>query len=108
MTMTTAITIEREIVPDMDHDASYYLEQEGFEDRLEQYRNGDFGFVGVRAVALINTPYGNSTIRTEMRSPGLWSIEDDSGDSYFDEVFADEKAILLDMLSSLRDATIEA
>ena len=38
---------DRQIVPDDCPDTSY-LEQEGYADRLEQYRQGAFDFIGVR------------------------------------------------------------
>lgn len=96
------VRITREIVADCDGDGSY-LEQEGFEERLAAYRNGDFGFVGVRAKAEISVPYGADFIVTHISSPGLWSIENDSGDDYFEEVFKEERAQLIEMLESLRD-----
>ena len=102
----TVIVISREIVPDEHHDASY-LEQEGFEERLAAYRRGAFGFVGVRAVAEIRRPHGAGWIISKMRSPGLWSIEADSSESYFNEVYAEEVETLEDMLSSLRSFDVE-
>ena len=64
---------------------------------------GDFGFCGIRAVAEIRIPYGNDWIVTTLKSPGLWGIADDSDPDYLAEVFEQEKAILLEMLASLRD-----
>ena len=92
--------ITRQIIDDSDPDPSY-LEQKGFEERLQQYRNGDFSFVGVRASAELHTPYGNDWIQSHLTSPGVWGIESDSDESYFDAVFADEKAILLEMLGEM-------
>src|SRR5947207_1836146 len=94
------VTIMREIVEDENPDASY-LEQDDWEERLAQYRAGDFHFVGVRAVAEIQVPYGPDFIVTKLESPGLWGIERDSGEDYFEEVFQEEKSTLLDMLDSL-------
>ena len=90
--------VRMEIVPDEDADASY-LEQEGmgFEDRLAAYRQGEFGFVGVRAVAQIVV----GDVLQEISSPGLWGIEDDSGDDYFRSVFEEELETLRDMLKEL-------
>lgn len=90
----------RQIVPDDCPDASY-LEQEGFADRLEQYRQGAFGFVGVRAAIELPIPYGKDRILARIESPGLWGIESDSGEDYFDSVFQEEIAILADMLAEL-------
>ena len=103
------VTIERQIVDDQNPDASF-LEQEGmgFEDRLAAYRNGDFSFVGVRAVATIKTPYGHDFIESKLTSPGLWGIESDSGETYFNEVFAEERAVLIGMLDAIDGYEIAA
>lgn len=92
-----------EVVPDEYGDASY-LEQEnlGFEERLAAYKAGAFGFVGVRAIATIEIRRADkNTIVEEIQSPGVWGIESDSGDEYFESVYADEREILLDMLAEL-------
>lgn len=99
------ITITREIVADCDGGSSY-LEQECWEARLAAFKNGDFGFCGVRAKAEIRVPYGMDWIVSHMTSPGLWSIETDSGEAYFEEVFQEEKKTLLEMLESLREFEI--
>lgn len=104
--MTKAqVSITREIVPDDDADTSY-LEQDEFKDALTAYRDGQFSFVGVRAVAEIRVPYGKDWIVTKLKSPGLWGIEDHSGESYFAEVFEEEKRTLIDMLQSLHELEI--
>ena len=90
----------RRIVPDDCPDASY-LEQEGFADRLEQYRQGAFDFVGVRAAIELPIPFGKDRILTRIESPGLWGIESDSGEDYLDSVFQEESAILANMLTEL-------
>jgi len=87
---------DRQIVPDDCPDTSY-LEQ----DRREQYRQGDFEYVGVRAAGELPIPYGKDRILTRIESPGLWGIESDSGENYFDSVFQEESAILADMLAEL-------
>jgi hypothetical protein len=91
---------DHRIVPDACPDASY-LEQEGFEDRLERYRQGDFEYVGVRAAVELPIPYGKDRILTRIESPGLWGIESDSGEDYLDSVFQEESNILADMLTEL-------
>lgn len=101
------IIIERELVPDEDPDTSY-LEQEGFEDRMRQYENGLFSFVGVRAVAHIEVPCGSAWIMSTIKSPGLWGIEDDSSEAYFNDVFEEEKRTLLEMLESMREFEVVA
>jgi hypothetical protein len=71
-----------------------YLESPGFEDRYQQYRNGDFGFLGIRAEAEIVV---NGVCQT-ITSGGLWGIESDFDRQYLSEVEQEEvdqlKAIL--------------
>ena len=97
------VRIYPEQVPDDDADASYLL-QKGFEKRLAEYRRGDFGFCGVRAVAEIEFPSSDGwVIVGRLESPGVWGIEDDSGRGYLVEVFEQEKAVLLELIASLRE-----
>ena len=99
--MTVSTTdFRREIVPDPYPDTSF-LEQEGFEDRLEEFQRGGFEFVAVRAAVDLRIPHGMGYIRHRIESPGLWGIESDSGEDYFDSVFQEEKGILTDMLAQL-------
>jgi hypothetical protein len=91
---------DRQLVPDDCPDTSY-LEQEEFEDRLAEYRRGEFDFVGLRASVEIPIPYGKDRILTRIESPGLWGIESDSGEDYFQSVFEEESQILADMLAEL-------
>lgn len=92
---------QRETVPDDNHDASY-LEQEGFEDRLKEYQRGDFGYIGIRAVVDLEIPTKQGGYITQrIESPGLWSIESDSDESYLAEVYAEECAQLAEMLTRL-------
>lgn len=86
---------------------SAYREQD--EARLKAWRDDEWHFVGVRARATIKIPHGTNPecwITAELLSPGLWGIESDSGDDYFDQVYHDEREILLDMLVSLKTCEI--
>jgi hypothetical protein len=97
------VRIYPEQVPDVAANPNYLL-QEGFEKRLAEYRRGDFGFCGVRAVAEIEFPSSDGwVIVGRLESPGVWGIEDDSGRDYLTEVFEAEKAILLELFASLRE-----
>jgi hypothetical protein len=85
------VRIYPEQVPDVAANPNYLL-QEGFEKRLAEYRRGDFGFCGVRAVAEIEFPSSDGwVIVGRLESPGLWGIEDDSGRDYLAEVFEAER-----------------
>jgi hypothetical protein len=61
----------------------------------------DWSVVGVRAAVELPIPYGKDRIITRIESPGLWGIESDSGEDYFDSVFHEESNILADMLAEL-------
>lgn len=77
-------------------DASY-LEQPGFEDRYQQFHNGDFGFIGIQAEAEIVAHGVCQTIT----SGGLWGIESDSDRSYLSEIEQEELQELRAILQSL-------
>jgi hypothetical protein len=82
-----------------------YREQD--QARLHAWRNGDWWFVGVRAKAIIRIPHGDNPdcwIVTDLTSPGLWGIESDSGDGYFEDVYREERDVLAGMLDSLTEA----
>ena len=110
MTRTTRVEIQMTIEHDLDADPNDYLSQDPAycgEDqiRLDAWRNDEWHFVAIRAKARIAIPYGTNPaciITTELRSPGLWGIESDAGDKYFERVFQDEREILIDMLASFK------
>ena len=74
-----------------------YLEAPGFKDRYQQYQNGDFAFVGIRAEAEIVV---NGVCQT-ITSGGLWGIESDSERQYLSEVEQEEVDQLKVILQSL-------
>ena len=74
-----------------------YLEAPEFEDRLQQYRNGDFSFIGISAEAEIVV---NGVCQTII-SGGLWGIESDSDQQYLSEVEQEELDQLKAILQSL-------
>jgi hypothetical protein len=74
-----------------------YLQQSGFEERYQQFHNGDFGFIGIRAEAEIVAHGVCQTIT----SGGLWGIESDSDRSYLSEIEQEELQELKAILQSL-------
>lgn len=91
----------REVIVDDDADTSY-LEQDAFTDRLAALHNGDFGYCGVRATVELAIPLGKDHgVLQAISSPGIWGIEDDSGDEYLNEVYAEECDTLATMLKAL-------
>lgn len=106
MAMTVKVSDFVKVVEDDEDPDVSFLEQEEFADRLREYRRGDYHFVGVYARTELMIPHGDHHIVHQIRSPGLWGIESDSGD-YLDEVFKDECAVLADMLRQLSGMTVE-
>jgi hypothetical protein len=88
-----ARTIVREIVPDDEADLA------GLEDdlaRLAAYARGAFSYIGVRAAVEIVTPDG---VTVRFTTAGVWGVESDCGASRLADLFADERATLLDSLA---------
>jgi dipeptidase len=110
--MTRPAQIEIAMMIDADHDANpndYLFQDQNYQQedqrRLEAWRNGDWHFIGIRAKAQIKIPYGTNPdcwIISKLLSPGLWGVESDSGEAYVQQVYQDERDILLDMLTSLK------
>ena len=116
MTRTAEVEIDMLTTYDTDgqpldylfHDPDYRAEDEA---RLTAWRRDEWHFLGIRARATIKVPYGinpDCWITSELLSPGLWGIESDSGDRYFQEVYREERAILIAMLASLKTFDIAA
>jgi hypothetical protein len=77
-------------------DASY-LEAEGFQERRQQYDNGDFGFIGIQAEAEIVV----AGVCQSITSGGLWGIESDSTPDYLSEIEQEEIEQLQEILQAL-------
>ena len=116
MTRTAEIEIEMLTSYDPHSDPRDYLFQdpdyrEQDQARLDAWRKDEWRFVGIRARATIKIPHGTNPdcwITSELLSPGLWGIESDSEDPYFQEVYQDEREILIAMLASLKTFEITA
>ena len=96
MTRKQILSVEVERIIDQDPDASY-LEQAGFEERLDQYHRDIFCYIGIRAKAeiLIND------LRQTISSGGLWGIESDMDDDYLESVSQEELVELGEQLKAL-------
>jgi hypothetical protein len=109
--MTRCAEIDIDILTIFDQDAhpcDYLFQDPDFreqdEARLAAWRNDQWHFVGIRARAIIKIPHGTNSecwITSELLSPGLWGIESDSGEDYFQQVYQEERDILIAMLASL-------
>ena len=73
--------------------------------RLKAYGR-DWHCLGVRAKATvyIPAPGGDGFIIQTIESPGVWGIESDAEESYFEEIFRDEIGVLRHMLESFNVA----
>jgi len=104
------ISIKRKIMDDDSPDISWlqqdykdcteaeqilYKQQD--KERLESLQNGEWSLIGIQAEAEIRI----NGIYETITSPGLWGIESDSEESYFDEVYIEEKEELSSMLRTL-------
>lgn len=65
--------------------------------RLEAYYNDEWYFIGIQAKAEIRI----NGISQVITSGGLWGIESDSGDDYFNKIYQDEKEDLKNSLLEL-------
>ncbi len=100
--MTVTIEkIEREILPDENPNVEH-LKAKEFAERYYKWRHGVFNYIGIRAKAILRIPTaGGKWITQEITSPGIWGIEDDSGEEYFEETYQEELSILISMLGEL-------
>lgn len=100
--MITHEEIVMETLPDPCPDTSY-LQQEGFEDRLRQADNGHFSFMGIRASCTlhIGIVQAGHVILHRFESPGVWGVETDSSPEHIQQLFEDERAVLLAMLDAI-------
>jgi hypothetical protein len=87
------VSVEYQELNDDDPDRSILCDDYMPGQRLQDYNNGLWNYVGIRAVATVQiplqlqTPY-HTNIRFE--SPGGWGIESDSDEEYKQSVFQDE------------------
>ena len=71
-------------------------------ERMLAYDRGEWGMVGVKAVAEIQiSDDGKNWLCNEVASGGLWGIENDGGEDYIKEVGRDQVSELRDMLLEL-------
>ncbi|MCK5650946.1 MAG: hypothetical protein KAJ42_06210 [Gemmatimonadetes bacterium] len=87
--MTLPEGFRASVVPVSDPDPSY-LEQEGFEARLEEFKNGDFGFVGV----VLEKVCPHCDVFTVVGS--LWGIEHDGTHESTNYLIDTAKDLVLD------------
>ena len=116
MIRTAEIDFQIVIEHDPDSNPKDYLFQDPLyfdqdEARLKAWRNDEWHFIGIRAKAIVKIPYGPNPecwIASEVFSPGLWGIESNSGDEYCEEVYQEERTILIDILHGLKSLIVNA
>jgi hypothetical protein len=70
-------------------------------ERLDAFREGSWHLIGIQAAANVLIPLGCHLVTQTVTSPGLWGIESDSDEAWLDEVYAEECASLIAMLSAI-------
>jgi hypothetical protein len=69
--------------------------------RLDAYQAGEWHFIGIQAQAAIWIVRQGVGTRYTLTSPGLWAIESDSDADYLASIYADERAMLLEDITSM-------
>tara|TARA_B110000211_G_C13995117_1_gene515839 strand:+ start:206 stop:577 length:372 start_codon:yes stop_codon:yes gene_type:complete len=82
-------------INDKDPEIRKYAKQD--KERLESLYAGNWEFIGIQAKAEIRI----NGISQVITSGGLWGIESDSGDEYFEEIYQEEKEDLKNSLLEL-------
>jgi len=82
-------------INDKDPEIRKYAKQD--KERLESLYAGNWYFIGIQAKAEIRI----NGIGQVITSGGLWGIESDSGDDYFDEIYQEQKEELKNSLLEL-------
>lgn len=89
------VTFER--ITSQDHDSNpndYLFQDEDYREqdqaRLDAWRNDEWSFIGIQAVAnIVIVRNGAGAIYT-LTSPGLWGTESDSDPEYLDGIYKEE------------------
>ncbi|MBO0715713.1 MAG: hypothetical protein J2P55_00050 [Rhizobiales bacterium] len=68
--------------------------------RMDAWKRGDWGYVGVRARAKCLIVVNRVGTYVNIDSGGCWGIESDAGD-YLDEVYRDEIAAVKDLIAAM-------
>jgi hypothetical protein len=96
-----ASDIRKVIREDPDADDSY-ADQEGFEEERIAINEGRLQAYGVMAAINITSITRHGEISYVIDTPGVWGVFIDSlKDPHLDELFEEEKSILIDILNGL-------
>jgi hypothetical protein len=72
-------------------------------DRMNDFKAGKWCYIGVRARAVIEIPYGSAIVAYQLFSPGVWGVESDAMEDYLNELFMDEVGQMKVHFEQLRD-----
>lgn len=94
------VQFSRQIIED---DGSYsWADIDVTESRLEAFKQGDWYFIGVRAIAKCLIVINGFGTLMNLESPSLYWIESDSDASYLDEVYGEEIENLKAIIDAMR------
>ena len=71
---------------------------------IERFRNDDWYFIAVFAVATIAHKIGEITTEYHVSSSGLYGIDSNSGDEYINEVFKEQKEELESLFLAIKQS----
>lgn len=87
---------------------SFSEQMQAATERMAAWRRRDWGYICVRAKALIAIPVGQCGICTyELESAGVWGIESDSEESHLQEIYDEQKVELLGHIKQLHNAEVK-
>ena len=65
---------------------------------IRSWQADEWRYIGIRARCTVVAEHDGMTFTAERHSHGLWSVEDNSGQDYLDEIFREESDTLKAML----------
>lgn len=98
-----AVTVEfdRVIAADDDARPHDYADAIG-EDRVAAWMRGEWSYVGIYVAAHVRIPVGGKSFATyTLTSPGIWGVEDDSGEEYLTALHNEQVEVLKHDLRAL-------
>jgi hypothetical protein len=88
-------------------DAEFAEQHARAQARMDAWHNGEWHFVGVRAVARVEIMRNRVGTTYTLESPGLWRIESDADEEYLREVFRAECEMLKADMKRFANATFK-
>lgn len=76
-----------------------YREQD--QERLDAFRRGEWGLIGVRAEAMCMIVNRGVGTLINLQSTGLWGVASDEGEDYLEEIYKDEVEKLKGLIAAM-------